>query len=470
MPFSAVCDWTLGRSLLIVLLAWPVCHWLERCVRASSRSTWLLVLLASPFLLPELLLGYLFAPFVAGVPWQSELACAAVLLLRGVPVGVIALQGTPASPISPAALHLSKMSCRTAWDRWHLWRCYFHGPVRRALPSLGLMFLISFQEFEAAAFFGSVSWTDRLFTEHAVGGMSLLESTRFLVRPLAIQMAALGLIFWSLSGLSHDRAPGVHHEEPLPSRRIRRFSWGYAGIALVLGVVGPLVLLSTQLAEGWNWLMTQNSAWKKLGTEICTAGLIGLVAGLAAWHAARWLLSPGRSRWISGACLVPGMCGGLTVSLYVVWLSSRPLLQGLSMTPVGWVIALAIWLLPRAVLLQLWLSQQTDPLALHLLELLRQSPDRRQRRTAWKWQWRWQVEPQIAACGLLCYWAYLDLTAAALLAPPGMASIMVRLYNFMHFGHSAAMSTEAALAMLAPLALGGLILAAARTGRWRRPL
>ena len=32
---------------------------------------------------------------------------------------------------------------------------------------------------------------------------------------------------------------------------------------------------------------------------------------------------------------------------------------------------------------------------------------------------------------MLCYWAYLDLTSASLLSPPGMESVIERLYNFM---------------------------------------
>ena len=45
--------------------------------------------------------------------------------------------------------------------------------------------------------------------------------------------------------------------------------------------------------------------------------------------------------------------------------------------------------------------------------------------------------------GLLCYWAYLDLSTAYMLAPSEMSSGLVRLYNFMHFGRSAALSAEA---------------------------
>src|SRR5947207_2500918 len=74
MSFAAVTDWTFLRSLLLALAAWPVCLELERGLKVSSRRTIFVWLLASPFLFPELLIGYLVAPFVAGRPWRAELA------------------------------------------------------------------------------------------------------------------------------------------------------------------------------------------------------------------------------------------------------------------------------------------------------------------------------------------------------------------------------------------------------------
>jgi hypothetical protein len=449
MSFVAVCWWTLARSLLVALMAWPVCARLERVLRTTSAATTLLWLIALPFLFPELLLGYLIAPLVAGVPWRCEVACAAILLVRCVPVGVVALWGTPPSALSRAALHLRRMTCRSWRDRWELWRCYLYGPLRRALPAAGLMFLVAFQEFEAAAMLGAVSWTDRLFVEHALG-LSVAESGRFLAFPLAIQIVALLAILWSLSGLAINHEPT--DDEPLPGCIATRSAWGYAATACLATVVLPLGLLARDLAEGWSWLVQNPSTWRMLLEEIGNAALVSLVAGLAAWNVAALNLTRPRP-WARAAIFsLPGLCGGLTIALAVLWLKHRPLMSPLAATPVFWALALVIWLAPRAVLLQLWLARRTEPAALHLVELLRRSPSATQRRMAGRWRWRWRIEPQVVACGVLCYWAYLDLTSAALLAPPGMASVVVRLYNFMHFGHSAAMSMESAIVMFLPLA------------------
>jgi iron(III) transport system permease protein len=456
MSFSVVTEWTLFRSLLLALLASPVCLWLERGLRTSSRKTICLWLLVLPFLFPELLLGYLIAPFVMGRPWHAEFACCAVLFLRSVPVGVVALTGSPASAVSPAAIFVRRLKLQTLHDVGQLGLCYWHGPVRRMLPAWGLMFLTTFQDFEASALLGAASWTDRLFTEFATG-LPLAESGRYLIPPLVIQLAVLTLVGWGLwrrtEGTGESDVDGERPTQPVAELLAERFALG----VFLIGVAGPLLLLSRELSAGWTWLIRQPSAAAHLAEEICTAGLVSLVAGLAAWTIGQTT----KSR-ILLLTAVPGLCGGLTVSLAMLWLSTHLFPDFLATTPVAWVLALVIWLLPRALLVQLWLQQQTDSAAMHLAALLRDSPDRHQRQTGQRWQWRWRVEPQIATVGLLCYWAYLDLTTAALLAPPGLASVVVRLYNFMHFGHSAAMTMEAAIVMILPALLWGVMMAAAR--------
>lgn len=480
MNFTAACDWSLTRSLLVALLAWPACVALERGLRASRRPLLFLWLLVSPFLFPELLIGYLFAPWTAGRPWRAELLCSLVLLVRSAPIGVVTLWNVPATDVSPAALHLRRLKLRSITDAWELGRCYWRSSIRRALPALGLMFLITFQEFEAAALLGAISWTDQLFMEYATG-LSLSDSIRFLIRPLAMQFAVLTLTGWSWwrpSGADSQ----LDREQERPVRPLTvHLAESACVLTFLIGVALPLCLLSREFTAGWTWLWTQPSAGRTLATEIATSGLVALVAGLAAFSVPLFALraqSPPLPRnggeepklessvWLIVLLSLPGLCGGLTVSLAVLSMSSRLFPQWLAGTPLAWVLALVVWLLPRSLFLQAWLMRRSDPAAMHLLELLRRSPSSRQRGIAGRWRWRWRIEPQIAAVGLLCYWAYLDLTAAALLAPPGMASVMVRLYNFMHFGHSAAMTMEAAVVMFLPVILWGLMMAVARSIGW----
>ena len=140
-------------------------------------------------------------------------------------------------------------------------------------------------------------------------------------------------------------------------------------------------------------------------------------------------------------------------------------------TPIPWVLALIVWLLPRAVLLHRWVAVMTQSAGTHLAEMLvrpdvvmHHPPSDAQaagavavaepepvRRAARNLLFRLRDLPQAMAIGLLCYWAYLDLSTAYLLAPSGMSSGLVRLYNFMHFGRSVALSTEALLFFGSPI-------------------
>lgn len=483
MSFAAACDWSLTRSLLLAAMAWPACWWLERNLRSSRRPMLWLWLLVSPFLFPELLLGYLFAPWTVGRPWRAEVFCFLVLLVRSLPIGVIALRNVPTADVSPAALYLRRLKLQSVQDFWQLCLCYWYGPLRRVLPALGLMFLVTFQEFEAAALSGAVSWTDKLFMDYATG-LSLGESTRYLVRPLIMQLAVLSMLGWSL----WRRAGGDSALDREPGQPIDAFNQRVAEIVCLLmfltGVVLPLFLLTRQLSAGWMWLWTQSSAVKSLATEMATSGLVALVAGLAAFCVPLFVLrdpwlgplarnegegtEPDLSLWIVSPLVLPGLCGGLTLSLAALSVTSGVFPVWLAATPLAWLVASILWLLPRSFLLQTWLMNQSEPAAVHLIELLKQSPCSRQRAVAGRWWWQWQIEPQIAIVGVMCYWAYLDLTVAAILHPPGMTPVMVRLYNFMHFGHSAAMSMEAAVVMFLPVILWGLMMAVLRSICWGR--
>ncbi|MEK6260857.1 MAG: hypothetical protein AABP62_19835, partial [Planctomycetota bacterium] len=181
--------------------------------------------------------------------------------------------------------------------------------------------------------------------------------------------------------------------------------------------------------------------------------------------------------------LLPGLLGSLLLSLGAVALFQISWLRPLYDTPLPWVLALTLWLLPRAAVLQLWLDATRPSEAVHLAEMLggRRAEGGGRKDGAKQGVipscpsplgprpsallWRLRDQPQFLAISLLCYWAYCDLPTAYLLAPTGMASGLVRLYNFMHFGRSAALSAEACLFFVAPLVSVGIVLLVVRW--WR---
>ena len=87
MSLASACLWTLARTLVICLVAWPVCAAVERWLRGLSdgrRSVALIGLLA-PFCFPELLVGYAFRDLALFHPRWAELLCSGLLFVRDVP-------------------------------------------------------------------------------------------------------------------------------------------------------------------------------------------------------------------------------------------------------------------------------------------------------------------------------------------------------------------------------------------------
>jgi iron(III) transport system permease protein len=144
------------------------------------------------------------------------------------------------------------------------------------------------------------------------------------------------------------------------------------------------------------------------------------------------------------------LLGSLIVSLLTLWLFQRPLLAGAYDTPLPAVTALVLYLLPWALLLQLVVGAATPRHGLHLARLLEAAPETDRRARGGELAWRLSRRNQFLAAGILCIWGYLELTPVAILAPPGVTSAPVRLYNLMHYGRSYVVSAMTLLAMLVP--------------------
>lgn len=106
-------------------------------------------------------------------------------------------------------------------------------------------------------------------------------------------------------------------------------------------------------------------------------------------------------------------------------------------------------LMPRAALLQVWLQRMRPGSPVHTARMAAAMAGRNAASRVLAW--RLEHQPTCLAVGLVCWWGYLDVTMAYLLNPTGMVPGIVRLYNFMHYGRSAALSAEAAVLLLTPL-------------------
>lgn len=455
LTLAAVCWWTLARAVVLCLLAWPVCRWLERSftILSATWRPWFLAGLIAPACFPELLVGYAFRHFAVARPDLAEGLCSALLLIRMIPVGTIALMATPHSGPDASAWHCRLLLARSGGNVPRDWielaRCFFHRSLMRGLPAFGLMGIVAFQEFELAALLQTLSWTD-WFVAARWQGLDRDEMLTQSLRPVLWQLPLLLGVLWWVRGASNQMADStdIGNERPEKSRVL----WLGAicvSVAVAIGCIIPLILMGWRMFDGIALLARQRTQQLGLAREILISSAVATCASGMAW------VISSRLRGILSSILYLGLFGSLLLSLGAVAIFQWPVLRPVYDTPVPWVLVLTFWLLPRAALLRAWLQSFRNDKGIHVAELAlgttkptarnastdNQNCQNRQRRSSLLWHLRDQ--PQFLAICLLWYWAYCDLPSAYMLAPSGMASGLVRLYNFMHFGRSAALSAEA---------------------------
>lgn len=339
-------------------------------------------------------------------------------------------------PIPPAALHAARLAGGRAGPAWR-WR--LRGPGRRWLTAALAVWPLAFAEFELASRLAVDAWAVRLFDAQA-GGLPLARTLELAAPGMLVSLLALAAAV-ALAPRRGDPA-GI----PVASRGQRMLAAGVL-LALLAGlVVWPLARV-VLAAQGEFAGMVGG-----LKPALAMAVLGGLAATLA------WLLSGvlRRSNAATLLIVIPGCLGGLPLGLA----AAAVLPAGLAATPLPWLVALTLLLLPAAVLLRRLAAPPAA--ALHSAELLGADPARAPALHRLRWllagRRAWLA---CAALGVLGCW---ELPASALLHPAAMPPLPVQLYNLMHYGESPALAARLALALLAPLLPAALFAAA---WRWR---
>ncbi len=506
MTFVTAVLGSLLRAVVVTAFVLAISRqWSRRLNLVDARwrgLTWAFIL--APGLVPELLLGYAYAPWVIGKPRLAEIVCTLLLGLRLLPVGVIAWQLTPPSPLSRSAWHVRRMTPRDRRQMIELFRCWWVGPIRSTIPAAALVGLLAFQEFELAALLKAVSWTNWLFVNQQMG-QAFAGLVRAATVPAVLQIAVIGAAVMCLRPKYGNTASTASHVEfcvplalPVSSflsgdrvgnaedtgrasgtQRLKHLTrWFLCGLisawlCMILAwafiVIVPLSSLTWGLPAGIVQLAGQALRWQGLLRELLGNVAVSVTAACAAWTLAAGVppvIDRGRRRgWalLVGIACLPGLSGSLVLSLGMLTLFQRSL-SGLYDTPVMWVLASILFLLPRAVLLRLWL-QPADGSAVMIAQSLCASNDPSQRRAGRALVWRLRDEPRFLAVCYLAYASYLELTLAVLLAPTGLPSGLVRLYNFLHFGRTAALSAEMTVLLGVPLFFAAVVWGLARKGR-----
>lgn len=466
--------WTWVRSGLIALLSIPLSSRINREMNGLPQSvrTWIWGLLLPPLLTPGFLVGYAYGRGILALrewEWWNELAYLLLSLFRWAPLSLLILRLSPPPPLSPMGGHCLRLSQRRISPRMptigeiRSWVGF--GGGKKYVLTFGLLFLICFHDFDLAALMGVQSWNVWLFDAHGAG-LSLPECLRLMVGPLLVQLATILPILW-FAGRDWDMSAEQTVQSASSRRKICLPIWG--AVAVTGGCLIPWGLVVREGSSGLYTIWRQGNQWAGLMRESAN----GLVAGGASAVCAVII-----SRWICGGTvrssfrtprhlvLIPALTGPLVIGLGVSSLFQEVWLARYAPAGSGWLLALIVWLTPFGVLIQLGLRNVSFPESMHLGKLMKQSSNTVQRNAGWRIWWKLRGDEWVWTVVPLLWWSYFDLTISSILAPPGAVSAPVRLFNQMHYGHSAMLSALTGGAVLIPFVLTALLLSARRLPTW----
>ena len=484
MTLTQGCLLALGRALVIALLA----SWLARPIAAllltpgkpwRRRLAWACVL--APLLTPSLLIGYAYIHFAMPLvkyPLLHEGLYVLLVLMKLVPIGALVVCFAPPPAMTDAAVHCRRLlaasgaaKSRRWWRNWlGLLPYWLRGRGRSVAAAFAAVFLLAFGEFEIASLLeiriglrqNVGTWTVWLYDLQA-GGMPLARTLRYALLPVAIELVVVGLVLVLL--LRQRRWGAGAPVDPVRQTKVRRVvAWCYVAAALLIVSIVPAVVVLRWGLAGWRGLVADPTMLGEMRHSLffgAAGAVVAYLAGRALLATKRGGIGVGRAVAIVGAC-VPGLLGSLVLGLLVLAAFQLTPLNLAYDTALPLIVALALLLLPLAVVLTLVLLPSRPASSDHAVDLLGQGPAKPFQAAARRLVWETRHRRVFAVLFLLFYFAFLDLSASALLAPTTMQTVTVRMYNLMHFGRTAVLATLLCATVLVPAVI--LLCAAAGGG------
>jgi len=468
MSLAEACAWSLVRGVTLALLATPLCFLWCRLISSLSRDfrriAWTALL--APFVCPNLLVGYVYANYSLSLvhhPFWNELLYDFLIMLKLVPVGTSVAYFAPQPPISPQAMHARLLALgKSQWTPGAVLASlgfWLRGPLVTALPVAAVVFLLTFQEFQMVSLMGITaegfhtppSWTVWLFDAH-VQGLMLRQSLQFAAAPALCEIVVIFVVLWGVLAQRDLAAAGRVSTRPVPRATAAALA-AYAAIALVFVCGVPLWILAAEAVSGFTLLWENAALFREIGVGMLYAATAGLGAyGLAIVLLGR-RLNLIRLGVVLAACL-PGLCGALAISLACSAMFQFGPLKSLYDTAIPLLAALVLWLLPRAIVIQLLLGTSGYSAAFHSVRLLAAAGSKRGEDFR-ELLWRLKLRGHFWALTLVCFWGYLNMTAPSVLRPSGVAPAPLRLYDFMHYGRTSGLSAMVVATLALPLLLTG---------------
>jgi len=420
------------------------------------RLAWILLL--TPFLTPSLLIGYAYISFATPlVKWPAlhESLYVLLVLMKLTPIGALVVCFAPPPAMTDSAVHCRRLLCPTRSGLWHrltaLWPFWIRGRGRIALAGFGVVFLLAFGEFEIASLLelriglrqNIGTWTVWIYDLQA-GGTPLATTLQYALIPAACELLVIGLVLVLLLNQRNKR-PGLPIDPPGQSRLCRPLAWCYLVVAVVVVSLVPAASVLRWGVQSWQVVAFSPNTYTEIGNSLLFGAAAAVLVYLIAWR----LLAMTRSGPTIAACL-PGLLGSLVLGLAVLAVFQHSPLNRAYDTPLPLVVALAVLLLPVAVVLTLVLRPGRRGTSDHVVDMLGRTRAKPMAAAARQLAWETRGRIRFWIVFIVFYFGYLDLSATALLAPTSMPVVTVRMYNQMHFGRTCALSALLCAAMAAP--------------------
>lgn len=465
---------SLGLSLAVaagaVIIGVPaaLCLW-RLDTGLPARLRWLaLLLVAIPPSIHALawvsavhgLNGFLESRGMAGIPFQGWGASWWVQLMALAPLAIglslVGLESVESDLIDSARLMAGDFHCLT--------RVVLPLAAPQILAGAGFVFLLSITDYSVPSLFQLNVYSLEIFAEYSATG----EPTRSFL--MAVPLLLVTVLFLSFSQAALRNAVLKPRRNaipfPIPLRWPAWLGWCLRGSALLMTVqiAVPFVVLVTTVGS-WNAMsVSVLSARSEILFSILIAASAAVASLPVAYAAARELLRndrQGRLWWflVTAPLAVPAPLVG--IGLISIW--NRPVLDTVYGSCLMPVLASLARFAPLAVLAILAQLRTADPLLMDAARVFHTHTLKTWLRIRFP-----LLLPGLAAASCVVFvLAAGELGATLIVAPPGHATLTMKIYSYLHYGASEAVAALC-LAVAAVALLGGLF-SVLIVGRWWLP-
>ena len=413
-------------------------------------------------------------PYIHALAWNS-LINSVNSLLQGSGFPAIQLQGWIGSwwvqlmALAPIAVGLALVGLKSVEpsmiDAARMMRSDISSLAKVVLPLAapalmaagGILFLLSLVDYSVPSLFNLNVYSLEIFAEYSASN----EPARALILSFPLLIIAVAVVLASLSPLRNAAQSSSWH---IPAWKVAPVwpkwfvSLQWVAVAILAGQIAVPLLSLITAAGTWHDLVSAILAahseitfsfWIDILVAVLCLPIALATAGELVsskkWERLLWILV------IAPLAIPPSLIG---IGLIAIW--NRPLIfdvYGSSLMPV---LAGLARFTPLAVIILVAQLRRINPLLIEAASILQAGPWQ-----TWRRIWLPMLSPGLlAAAGIVFALTAGELGATLLVAPPGQATLTMRIYNFLHYGASGAVAGLCLMMAITTLLAGAVAVAA----------